>query len=137
MSGNPGVAVVGFGAGALDVYRPIGDVGDDFVPGAKKDAWSPADDTLVADLLQDDAAFHVGGNLPNTLADISRQRSIEGEVGLAGVLGRGDRASEAVRSHLGFMGIADLTLPRPGYLPSVSIIEPRANIYVPPGNNPE
>ncbi len=123
MSSESSTHIVGVGAGALDVYRPWGDVGPDFRPGAKI-SWSENEDRLLPVLLESGCERHIGGNVLNTLAYLSLRGTIESrEVGMVSVLGEGDMASEAIREHLGVVAVADRTLRAGGYLPSISIVE--------------
>lgn len=124
MSAATGDIIVGFGAGAADFYRPVGQVESDHIPGAKITEWGEREDALLTGMLdnQHEYEMHVGGNALNVLAYLAC-RTVAQEVGFVSVLGENDLASTAIRSHLGKIGITDLTLTANGYLPSISIIE--------------
>lgn len=115
--------IVGFGAGALDFYMPIGEVGADHTPGGKV-GWTEEDQfRLESALLDPSIERHVGGNVFNALAWIACRGEIEGDVALASVIGVGDPATMAIRRHMGEVNIHNATKQDPSYLPSVSLIE--------------
>lgn len=115
--------IVGVGAGALDIYRPQGEVGSDFQPG-KKIGWTDSEDILLPQLLESGCERHIGGNVLNTLAYLSLRSSMkDSEVAMVSALGERDIASKSIRQHLGRVGIIDRTVTNPTHLPSISIIE--------------
>ena len=116
--------VIGIGGATLDFYRPVGQVGPDHIPGAKAPRWTEQDQ-LTLDALQNDpdVAKHPGGNTMNALAWLALEGERFSHMAFAGVLGVGDHASLAIKSHLERLGIKNLAGEYPGYLPSVSIIE--------------
>jgi sugar/nucleoside kinase (ribokinase family) len=120
MPGNS-VKIVGFGAGAHDYFRPVGEVGDNHRPGAKV-GWTDREDDLLRKLIDSDCETHVGGNAMNVLAYLALRGAGRPEVGFASALGH-DRASNAIRNSLDTLGIRPLTTTHEDYLPSVSIIE--------------
>jgi sugar/nucleoside kinase (ribokinase family) len=117
-----GVEIIGFGAGAHDYFRPIGEVDGDHVPGAKKSDWADREDRLLQDLIDADCETHVGGNAVNTLSYLACRSVLRPSVGFVSALGH-DRASDAIRGELQRFGIHRLANEDPGYLPSVSIVE--------------
>jgi len=117
-----GVEIVGFGAGAHDYFRPIGDVDDDHVPGAKKSTWTDREDRLLQALVDAGCETHVGGNVLNTLAYLACRSALSPNVSFVSALGH-DNASDAIRSELERLGIDQITNDSPEYLPSVSIVE--------------
>jgi sugar/nucleoside kinase (ribokinase family) len=115
--------VVGYGAGALDFYMPVGEVGEDHIPGAKV-GWTEEDQLRLEAALPDDSIErHVGGNVVNALAWIACKGGIRGDVALATVVGVGDPATMAINRHLPEVNIQNLAKREPSYLPSVSLIE--------------
>jgi sugar/nucleoside kinase (ribokinase family) len=115
--------IIGVGAGALDIYRPYGEVGTDFRPG-EKIGWSESEDALLLVLLETGCERHIGGNVLNALAYLSLRSTVQRcEIGMVSVMGEGDLASESIRKHLGEIGVIDRTMKADGYLPSISIIE--------------
>lgn len=117
-----GIEIIGFGAGAHDYFRPVGDVDDDHVPGAKKSEWTSREDRLLQDLIDANCETHVGGNAVNTLAYLACRSALQPSVGFVTALGH-DRASDAIRGELRRLGIHKLANENPDYLPSVSIVE--------------
>jgi sugar/nucleoside kinase (ribokinase family) len=117
-----GVEIIGFGAGAHDYFRPIGEVEGDHVPGAKKSDWTHREDRLLQDLIDAGCETHVGGNALNALTYLACQSALRPSVGFVSALGH-DRASDAIRSELQRFGIHRLANEDPTYLPSVSIVE--------------
>lgn len=120
-----GVEIAGFGAGAQDYFRPIGDVDDDHQPGAKKSTWTDHEDRLLQDLIAQGCETHVGGNVVNTLAYLACRSSLQPNVRFVSALGH-DQASDAIRNELSQLNIHGMTSESPDYLPSVSIVERRA-----------
>jgi sugar/nucleoside kinase (ribokinase family) len=117
------VNVVGFGAGALDLFRLPGEIGADHNPGAKI-GWDPETQILFDSLLNNpeySSRLRVGGNVINLLAYFALDPRIM--TLFAGVLGRDDPASVAIRTDLELFGISNKAVEVPGYLPSVSLIE--------------
>jgi sugar/nucleoside kinase (ribokinase family) len=117
-----GVEIVGFGAGAHDYFRPVGEVGDDHVPGAKKSVWTDHEERLLQDLAAAGCETHVGGNVVNTLAYFACRSALQPRVRFVSALGH-DQASDAIRTQLDNLGIHRSTSESPDYLPSVSIVE--------------
>lgn len=114
--------VIGFGAAALDFYRPHGEVGPDYMPGQKV-GWTEHDQAALSGLMQGGHERHVGGNALNVLAYLSRQGTYQG-VGFASVLGAGCEVSDQILKHIDRLGIdTRLVQSVEGYRPSVSIVE--------------
>jgi len=64
-----GLAVIGFGAGSIDYFPPLGDVDPNHIPGNKGAPWSAdKDDRLRALLEAEGIESHPGGNILNWLA---------------------------------------------------------------------
>ncbi len=114
---------IGIGAGALDLFRPRGEVGDDHLAG-EKPGWAPTDDQLLIELLDNPCVErHTGGNIVNVLAFLACQKALK-ELAFLGALGdKQNPASQAIAETLESFGILNLTKRTPGYQPSVSIIE--------------
>lgn len=114
---------IGVGAGALDIFRPRGEVGDDHQAG-EKPGWATTDDELLIELLDNpDIEQHTGGNIINVLAYLACQKALR-ELAFLGVLGhKQDIASHAISETLERFDILNLAKTIPGYQPSVSIIE--------------
>lgn len=114
--------VIGFGAAALDFYRPLGAVGPDYEPG-KKVGWTEEDQASLGEMMYDGSERHVGGNALNVLAYLSRQESYR-NIGFVSVLGSECEVSDQIYEHINRLGIdtSRLILAH-GYNPSVSIVE--------------
>ena len=117
-----GIEIAGFGAGAHDFFRPIGEVDDDHFPGAKKTTWTDREEQLLQQLIDAKCETHVGGNAVNTLAYLACQSAFRPNVRFVSALGH-DGASDAIRNELQLFGIHKLANETPEYLPSVSIVE--------------
>jgi sugar/nucleoside kinase (ribokinase family) len=117
------IDIVGFGAGAEDLYLPLGVVGDDYVRGAKI-GWTEADDVLLAQLRERPflAEAHGGGNAPNTLGFLACHNSVGANVHLVTQLGT-DETSAAIERAFQRIGLDYSGTRNPEYHPSVSIIE--------------
>jgi len=114
--------IVGFGAAALDFYRPEGEVGRDYDPG-KKVGWTDQDEVLLDTLMYDGSERHVGGNVLNVLAYLARQKMYRG-IGFVSVLGADCEVSNQIYDHIGRLGIDTRYLQRiVDYKPSVGIVE--------------
>lgn len=133
MSVQTGPEIIGFGAGALDVYRPkynyqteeeLRQAVPDYVGGGKI-GWTEHDDRELPRLIGQGCEQHIGGNDVNTLGYLAmRADGLQGKrVGLSSAVGKGDMSSEAIRLHLPVIGIEDRLSAHDNYLPSVSIIE--------------
>jgi sugar/nucleoside kinase (ribokinase family) len=118
------IEIVGFGAGAHDYFRPVGEVDDDHIPGAKKSDWTDCEDRLLQALAEAGCETHVGGNALNTLVRLACSDVLNPRVQFVSALGH-DGASDAIRSELGRFGIHPAANTSPDYLPSVSIVERR------------
>jgi sugar/nucleoside kinase (ribokinase family) len=114
--------IVGFGAGALDFYLPVGEIGEGHIPGAKA-GWTEQDQLKLESLVGTDTERHVGGNVVNALAWLACKTKERGNVALASVIGVGDPATLAIRDHLPRVGIHSLVKEDPSYLPSASLVE--------------
>lgn len=117
-----GIEIVGFGAGAHDYFRPVGDVDDDHVPGAKKSEWTDREDRLLQRLIEAGCETHVGGNALNALVYLACRSTLQPDVRFVSALGH-DSASDAIRDELQRFGVTRITNEHPDYLPSVSIVE--------------
>lgn len=123
---GPNATVVGFGAGSLDIYCPPGEVGAGHAPG-DKGGWGAEEQIRyqrVAETPNHSKHLHVGGNLVNCLAYMGLQEGVNPQ--FEGVIGVNDPVSAAIRMELGRFGITNNAVVVPGYLPSVGIIERRA-----------
>jgi sugar/nucleoside kinase (ribokinase family) len=120
LAGN--AETVGFGAGSLDFYMPIGDVGENHTPGAKA-GWTEQEQLRLETVAGTDIERHVGGNVVNALAWLACRGEIWGDVALASVIGVGDPATMAIRRHLQRVHIQNAVKEDPSYLPSVALIE--------------
>jgi len=113
---------VGFGAAALDFYRPEGEVGADYDPG-KKVGWTEHDEALLDTLMYNGSERHVGGNVLNVLAYLARQETYR-HVGFVSVLGSACEVSQQIYDHINRLGIDSSRLVLvEGYKPSVGIVE--------------
>jgi sugar/nucleoside kinase (ribokinase family) len=118
------IEIAGFGAGAHDYFRPVGEVDDDHEPGAKKSVWTDREDRLLKALAEAGCETHVGGNVLNTLVRLACSDTLTPNVRFVSALGH-DGASDAIRGELQRFGIHQDTNVSPDYLPSVSIVERR------------
>ena len=119
-----GIEIIGFGAGAHDYFRPIGEVDDDHVPGAKTSVWTDREDRLLQALAEAGCETHVGGNVLNTLTRLACSDTLSSNVRFVSALGH-DGASDAIRGELQRFGIHQETNTSADYLPSVSVVERR------------
>jgi sugar/nucleoside kinase (ribokinase family) len=116
------IEIAGFGAGAHDYFRPVGEVDADHVPGAKKSKWTDHEDRLLRALAEAGCETHVGGNVLNALTRLACSDALASNVRFVSALGH-DETSDAIRAELQRFGIQPETTTSADYLPSVSIVE--------------
>lgn len=118
------IEIAGFGAGAHDYFRPVGEVDADHVPGAKKSRWTDHEDRLLQALAEAGCETHVGGNVLNALTRLACSDALAANVRFVSALGN-DGASDAIRAELQHFGIRPEATTSADYFPSVSIVERR------------
>lgn len=118
-----------YGGSSLDGIMPqvpLDQAPEGYNAGGKSDIWTAERqvefDTHVAEARtgRSDVEFHIGGNAVNAAAYLASKGH---NVRVTTVVGVGDVASEAIRAHLPHMGIGGSVITKPGYTPSVGLIE--------------
>lgn len=124
-----GLAIIGWGAGSLDLGVPTGEMGEPVLEDGDKAGWGPYAQGVFDDHMsgrRTDIREKIGGNIVNIVAGVNEDpRLTIAKIAIVTVHGPEDVASQKIGEHIDSLGIAHLKLTEPGAEASVGIVHHR------------